>query len=209
MAPHLPRVGVLKKYFKMSRKNPDESIVDDEMLDHSDAAPEEHVLDRDLKSDEDLQEELPDSVDMSELEQRLQEKEDRYLRLYAEFDNYKRRTQRERLEMMDTAGSKTMKALLPVLDDFDRAAQIAKQDEATAEIWNNGIGLVQKKLLQALASQGLKPMESTGEDFNADLYEAVTEVPHPELKGKVVDTIERGYTLNGRIIRHAKVVVGK
>ncbi|WP_420461113.1 nucleotide exchange factor GrpE [Neolewinella sp.] len=193
----------------MSRKNPDESIVDDEMLDHSDAAPEEHVLDRDLKSDEDLQEELPDSVDMSELEQRLQEKEDRYLRLYAEFDNYKRRTQRERLEMMDTAGSKTMKALLPVLDDFDRAAQIAKQDEATAEIWNNGIGLVQKKLLQALASQGLKPMESTGEDFNADLYEAVTEVPHPELKGKVVDTIERGYTLNGRIIRHAKVVVGK
>ncbi len=193
----------------MSKKNPDESIVDDEMLDHSDAAPEEHVLNQDLKTDEDLQEELPDSVDMSELEQRLQEKEDRYLRLYAEFDNYKRRTQRERLEMMDTAGSKTMRALLPVLDDFDRAAQVAKQDEATAEIWNNGIGLVQKKLLQALASQGLKPMESTGNDFNADLYEAVTEVPHPELRGKVVDTIERGYTLNGRIIRHAKVVVGK
>ena len=193
----------------MSKKNPDESIVDDEMLDHSDAAPEEHVLDHNLKTDEDLQEDLPDSVDMSELELRLQEKEDRYLRLYAEFDNYKRRTQRERLEMMDTAGSKTMKALLPVLDDFDRAAQVAKQDEGTAEIWNNGIGLVQKKLLQALASQGLKPMESTGEDFNADLYEAVTEVPHPELKGKVVDTIERGYTLNGRIIRHAKVVVGK
>ena len=200
---------MLKKYFKMSKKNPDESIVDDEMLNHSDAAPEEHVLEQDLKTDEDLQEELPDSVDMSELEQRLQEKEDRYLRLYAEFDNYKRRTQRERLEMMDTAGSKTMKALLPVLDDFDRAAQVAKQDEGTAEIWNNGIGLVQKKLLQALASQGLKPMESTGENFNADLYEAVTEVPHPELKGKVVDTIERGYTLNGRIIRHAKVVVGK
>ena len=200
---------MLKKYFKMSKKNPDESIVDDEMLDHSDAAPEEHVLNQDLKTDEDLQEELPDSVDMSELEQRLQEKEDRYLRLYAEFDNYKRRTQRERLEMMDTAGSKTMRALLPVLDDFDRAAQVAKQDEATAEIWNNGIGLVQKKLLQALASQGLKPMESTGNDFNADLYEAVTEVPHPELRGKVVDTIERGYTLNGRIIRHAKVVVGK
>ena len=193
----------------MSKKNPDQPIVDDEMLDHSDAAPEEHVLEQDLKTDEDLQEELPDSVDMSELEQRLQEKEDRYLRLYAEFDNYKRRTQRERLEMMDTAGSKTMKALLPVLDDFDRAAQVAKQDEGTAEIWNNGIGLVQKKLLQALASQGLKPMDSTGEDFNADLYEAITEVPHPDLKGKVVDTIERGYTLNGRIIRHAKVVVGK
>ena len=193
----------------MSKKNPEQPIVDDELLDHSHAGPEEHVLEHDLKSDEDLQEELPDSVDMGELEQRLKEKEDRYLRLYAEFDNYKRRTQRERLEMMDTAGSKTMKALLPVLDDFDRAAQVATQDEGTADIWNNGIGLVQKKLLQALASQGLQPMESTGKDFNADLYEAVTEIPAPEMKGKVVDTVEKGYTLNGRIIRHAKVVVGK
>ncbi|THH41840.1 nucleotide exchange factor GrpE [Neolewinella litorea] len=193
----------------MSKNNDDQPIVDDEMLNHSDAAPEEQVVEEDLKTDGDLQEERPDQVDLDELQQRLQEKEDRYLRLYAEFDNYKRRTQRERLEMMDTAGSKTMKALLPVLDDFDRAAQLAEQDEATAEIWNNGIGLVRKKLLSALASQGLKPMESTGEEYNPDLFEAVTEVPHPEMKGKVVDTIERGYTLNGRIIRHAKVVVGK
>ena len=193
----------------MSKKNDEQPIVDDEMLDHSDAAPEEQVLDHDLKSDEDLQEDLPDSVDVSELQARLQEKEDRYLRLYAEFDNYKRRTQRERLEMMDTAGSKTMKALLPVLDDFDRAAALAEKDPATAEIWNNGIGLVRKKLLSALASQGLEPMESTGEPYNSDLFEAVTEVPSPDMKGKVVDTIERGYTLKGRIIRHAKVVVGK
>ena len=194
----------------MSKKNPEQPIVDDELLQHSDAAPEEHVLDQDLKSEEDLQqEELPDTVAMTELEQQLKEKEDRYLRLYAEFDNYKRRTQRERLEMMDTAGSKTMKALLPVLDDFDRAAQVATQDEKTAEVWNSGIGLVQKKLLQALASQGLQPMESTGQDFNADLFEAVTEIPAPEMQGKVVDTVEKGYTLNGRIIRHAKVVVGK
>ncbi|CAH0999581.1 Protein GrpE [Neolewinella maritima] len=193
----------------MSKKNPEQPIVDDEMLNHSDAAPEDQVLEQDLKTDGDLQQELPDTVDMEELQQRLQEKEDRYLRLYAEFDNYKRRTQRERLEMMDTAGSKTMKALLPVLDDFDRAAQLATEDEATAEIWNNGIGLVQKKLLAALSSQGLKAMDSTGKDFNADLYEAVTEIPSPDMAGKVVDTIERGYTLNGRIIRHAKVVVGK
>ena len=193
----------------MSKKNPDQPIVDDEMLDHSDASPEEHVLEQDLKSDEDLQEELPDSVDMEELEKRLQEKEDRYLRLYAEFDNYKRRTQRERLQMMDTAGNKAMKALLPVLDDFDRAAQLATRDEATADIWNNGIGLIQKKMMQALASQGLKPMESTGEVYNPDLFEAVTEVPNPDMKGRVVDTVERGYTLNDRIIRHAKVVVGR
>ncbi|PPK88722.1 molecular chaperone GrpE [Neolewinella xylanilytica] len=193
----------------MSQKKPDDPIVDDEMLSHSDAAPEEHTIEGDLKSDKDLQEDIPDTIDLDELQQRLEEKEDRYLRLYAEFDNYKRRTQRERLEMMDTAGSKTMKALLPVLDDFDRAAQLAEKDEQTAEIWNNGIGLVHKKLLSALASQGLKPMESTGKDYDSDLFEAVTEIPHPDMSGKVVDTLERGYTLNGRIIRHAKVVVGK
>lgn len=200
---------MLKFFKKMSKNNDDQPIVDDEMLNNSDAAPEEQVVEEDLKTEGDLQEERPDQVNIDELQQRLQEKEDRYLRLYAEFDNYKRRTQRERLEMMDTAGSKTMKSLLPVLDDFDRAADLAKQDEATAEIWNNGIGLVRKKLLSALASQGLKPMDSTGEEYNPDLFEAVTEVPHPDMKGKVVDTIERGYTLNGRIIRHAKVVVGK
>ena len=193
----------------MSQKKPDDPIVDDEMLEHSDAAPEEHTGEDDLKSDKDLQEDMPQTVDIEELQQRLEEKEDRYLRLYAEFDNYKRRTQRERLEMMETAGSKTMKALLPVLDDFDRAAQLAESDDATAEIWNNGIGLVRKKLLSALAAQGLKPMDSTGKDYDSDLYEAVTEIPNPEMSGKVVDTIERGYTLNGRIIRHAKVVVGK
>ena len=193
----------------MSQKKPDDPIVDDEMLEHSDAAPKEHTGENDLKSDENLQEDIPQTVDLEELQQRLEEKEDRYLRLYAEFDNYKRRTQRERLEMMETAGSKTMKALLPVLDDFDRAAQLAESDDATAEIWNNGIGLVRKKLLSALAAQGLKPMDSTGKDYDSDLYEAVTEIPNPEMSGKVVDTIERGYTLNGRIIRHAKVVVGK
>lgn len=192
----------------MSKKNP-ESIVDDGMLDHSDAAPEGHTGAESLKSEDDLQQPLPDSVDMEELQSLLQEKEDKYVRLYAEFDNFKRRTQRERLQLMETAGGKTMKALLPVLDDFDRAAQVADKDAATADIWNSGIGLVQKKLVQALGTQGLQAMESTGEAFNADLHEAVTEVPMPAMAGMVVDTVERGYTLNGRIIRHAKVVVGK
>ena len=193
----------------MSKKDPDQPIVDDNMLDNSDAAPEEHVLATDLKTEDDLQEDLPDTVTVDELQQRLEEKEDKYVRLYAEFDNYKRRTQRERLQLMETAGSKTMLSLLPVLDDFDRAEKVAAQDEASADIWDSGIGLVHKKLLQSLSSQGLKPMESTGTAFDADLHEAVTEIPMPEAKGKVVDTIERGYTLNGRIIRHAKVVVGK
>lgn len=193
----------------MSKKDPEPPIVDDELLEGADASPEGQVLDQDLKSEEDLQEERPDTIDIDELQARLQEKEDRYLRLYAEFDNYKRRTQRERLQMMETAGSKTVLALLPVLDDLDRAEQTATQDGATASIWGSGVGLIHKKLLRALAGQGLQPMESTGEAFNPDLHEAVTEILNPEMAGKVVDTIEKGYTLNGKIIRHAKVVVGK
>ena len=194
---------------KMSKKNNDQPVVDDELLENSDAAPAGQINEEDLKGEEDLQNELPDSVDIGVLEERLREKEDRYVRLYAEFDNYKRRTQRERLSMMETAGSKTMLALLPILDDMDRAQQTALQDEATAELWNGGFGLIHKKLLQTLATQGLKPMDSTGEAFNSDLHEALTEIPNPEMAGKVVDTVEKGYKLNGKIIRHAKVVVGK
>ncbi len=131
------------------------------------------------------------------------------MRLYAEFENYKRRSQREKLDLMETAGRKTMLALMPVLDDLARAQQQAATTPEGQEQWDGGVGLIVKKLLKILEGQGLKPMESTGEAFNADLHEAITEVPHPEMAGKVVDTVERGYLLNGKIIRHAKVVVGK
>ena len=143
------------------------------------------------------------------MEARLAEQENRYLRLYAEFENFKKRTQRERLQLMETAGRKTMLALLPVLDDFDRARKAAEAKDKLEE-FNTGIGIVIKKMKTTLTAQGLRAMESTGEPFDADLLEAVTEIPAPtkDLKGKVVDTIETGYTLNGTIIRHAKVVVG-
>ncbi|MEL6142308.1 MAG: nucleotide exchange factor GrpE [Bacteroidota bacterium] len=144
-----------------------------------------------------------------ELEGQLAEQNDRYLRLFAEFENFKKRTQRERLQLMETAGKKTMLSLLPVLDDFDRARQAVGQDEEKLAEFESGVGLIIKKLYDSLAAQGLKAMESTGEAFDADRHEAMTEIPHPEMAGKVVDTIEKGYTLNGNIIRYAKVVVGK
>lgn len=137
------------------------------------------------------------------------EMEDRLKRLAAEFNNYKNRVSRERLELMDTASKKTMLALLPVLDDFDRARQAVQHDEQERATFERGVGLIIKKLYDGLASQGLKAMESDGTDFDADRHEAITEIPHPEMAGKVVDTVEKGYTLNGNIIRYAKVVVGK
>lgn len=143
-------------------------------------------------------------------EQELQEMKDKYLRLLAEFENYKKRTFREKLDTINTAARETVVAILPVLDDFDRAKLMA-DDENTDEEFSEGVGLVYHKLHQILKSRGLKPMESTGLAFDPEQHEAVTEIPAPseDQKGTVFDTIEKGYTLNDKIIRHAKVVVAK
>lgn len=150
------------------------------------------------------------SSERETLQKENQELKDKYLRLYAEFENYKKRTLKEKLDLMRTASSDTIKALLPVLDDFDRAKKNA-DDENTQETFSEGVTLVYNKLYSALKSKGLQPMESTGKPFDPELHEAVTEIPAPsdDMKGKVVDTIEKGYHLNDAIIRHAKVVVGK
>lgn len=176
-------------------------------------APEKEAPEQDVDSNGtvDAAEETAEagSEDLAALELKLADQNDRYLRLFAEFENYKKRTQRERLQMMETAGKKIMLSLLPVLDDFDRARQAALQDEEQKAQFESGIGLVIKKAYDTLAANGLEPMESTGEDFDADHHEAITEIPNPEMVGKVVDTVEKGYKLNGNIIRYAKVVVGK
>ncbi len=140
----------------------------------------------------------------------VNELKDKYLRLLAEFDNFKKRTARERIENAKTAAQDTMSALLPVLDDFDRAKKSA-DDEASSEVFSEGVSLVYNKLKSTLENRGLEIFESTGELFDPELHEAITEIPAPteDLKGKVVDTIEPGYKLNDRIIRYAKVVVGK
>jgi molecular chaperone GrpE len=135
---------------------------------------------------------------------------DKYLRLYAEFDNYKRRTAKERIELFKTANAEVIKSMLSVLDDFDRAKksmEIAKDIEAVKE----GIQLIHHKLKSTLQSQGLSEMESVmGNTFDTDLHEAITNVPAPseDLKGKVMDEVEKGYLLNDKVIRYAKVVVG-
>lgn len=134
---------------------------------------------------------------------------DKYLRLFAEFDNYKRRTQKERVELLQTAGKDVVVSLLPVLDDFERALKATENATEVSAI-RDGIMLVQTKLKSILTQKGLKEMESINTDFNTDIHEAITKIPAPsdDLKGKVVDELEKGYTLNDKVIRFAKVVVG-
>lgn len=147
---------------------------------------------------------------LEESEIQLKEQKDKFLRLFAEFDNYKKRTSKERLELIKTAGQDVIIDLLPILDDFDRAekSMSSSDDIATAK---EGFQLIKDKMFKKLELKGLKSMESQGKEFDADFHEAITEIPAPNeaLKGKVVDVIEKGYTLNDKIIRYAKVVVGK
>ncbi len=147
---------------------------------------------------------------LEDMQKQYDELKDKYLRLFADFENYKKRTVKDKLEMMKTAAQDTLSALLPVLDDFDRAGKAAEQS-GNADSFNDGIGLIIQKMANTLSQKGLKPMESDGEAFDPELHEAITEIPAPsdDLKGRIVDTIEKGYYLNDKIIRHAKVVVGK
>lgn len=140
----------------------------------------------------------------------LGEMKDKYLRLMAEFENYKKRTFKEKVDFARIAARETMLAILPVLDDFERA-KLSADDENTDEQFSEGVTLVYNKLFSTLEAKGLKKMESTGQDFDPELHEALSEFPAPsdDMKGKVVDTIEGGYYLNDVILRYAKVVVGK
>ncbi len=143
------------------------------------------------------------------LQAELAEMKDKYLRLYSEFDNYKRRTAKERVETMQTASKELMVALLPVLDDLDRTSKSLETAESI-EALKEGVALVSHKLWRTLEQKGLKPLEAKGKPFDSEVHEAVTQIPAPseELKGKVVDELEKGYLLNEKIIRYAKVVIG-
>ncbi len=147
---------------------------------------------------------------MEKLNTELEEAKDKYLRKVAEFENFKRRNAKERIELMQTAGRDVITEMLDVLDDCDRAQkQLDASDDATAI--KEGVLLVFNKLRNTLQARGVKAMETLHQDFDADLHEAITEIPAPteELKGKIVDEVMKGYYLNEKIIRHAKVVVGK
>ncbi|MDQ3191229.1 MAG: nucleotide exchange factor GrpE [Bacteroidota bacterium] len=158
-------------------------------------------------------EENKDAIDpeakIKELEEKLIEQNDKFLRLYSEFDNYRKRTSKERVEIINTAGIEIISTLLPVVDDMERA--IKSMDEATEiEAFKEGIILIYNKLLHNLTRKGLEAMKTIGEPFDPEFHEAITNIPAPteKMKDKVVDEVEKGYLLNGKVIRYAKVVVG-
>lgn len=141
-------------------------------------------------------------------EAELKEQKEKYLRLYAEFDNFKRRTAKERIELIQTAGREVIQSLLEVMDDMERAEKQINGTEDVQAI-REGLKLVFHKLRNTLTAKGLKEMDSLGKAFDPDMHEAITEIPMPGQEGRVIDQVEKGYYLNDKIIRFAKVVVGK
>ena len=155
-------------------------------------------------------ESVENQVEEVNLEDQVKEEKDKFLRLFAEFENYKRRTAKERIELFSTANEEVMISLLPILDDFDRASAEIEKDKDN-EIFK-GVLLIKNKLFDSLKSKGLALIEvNKGDGFNADNHEAVTQIPAPtkDMEGKIIDVIEKGYKLGEKVIRYPKVVIGK
>jgi molecular chaperone GrpE len=185
----------------MSNKNKDEEM-DEEVISQEETS----------ENEENAQEAISDEQEMNEedsLREGLAKEKDKFLRLFAEFENYKRRTSKERMDLFKTAGQEVIVSLLPVLDDFERALkELSKSDDK--EMFK-GVQLINGKLKETLKSKGLQDLEvEPGDTFDAEIHEAITQIPAPnkKMKGKVIDVVEKGYKLGDRIIRHPKVVVG-
>ena len=148
--------------------------------------------------------------ELDEANEKIAELNDKYLRQVAEFDNYRKRTMKEKAELIKNGGERVMESILPVLDDFERALQNMSKDENAKEILT-GIELIYNKFTSILKQNGLQKIETEGKDFDTDYHEAIAMVPAPaeELKGKVLDCVQTGYMLNDKVIRHAKVAVGE
>ncbi|MBP6039293.1 MAG: nucleotide exchange factor GrpE [Flavobacterium sp.] len=187
---------MFKKIFKNMSQESTENI-EKENINEENVSENQEIPTPELSVEEQLQEELSNE-------------KDKFLRLFAEFENYKRRTAKERIDLFKTANQEVLQAMLPVLDDFDRAwAQVSKSDD---EALVTGVQLIHDKLRTTLVSKGLEEVEvKAGDVFDADFAEAITQIPAPndKLKGKIVDVIEKGYKLGDKIIRFPKVVIGQ
>ncbi|MDX1365127.1 nucleotide exchange factor GrpE [Arenibacter latericius] len=185
----------------MSKENKTKEM-EDEVLKNKD----QNEIDQETTSEMEKEEEL--SVE-EQLKEDLGKEKDKFLRLFAEFENYKKRTSKERMDLFKTAGQEVILSLLPVMDDFDRAlAEISKSED---DGMYQGVLLINNKLRETLKSKGLLEVEvKEGDDFDAEIHDAVTQIPAPDekLKGKIIDVVQKGYKLGDKIIRHPKVVVG-
>jgi len=172
---------------------------------------EEKVKDKkeESKKEEPNQEVLKEEIKEISLEDKLKSAEDKFLRIFSEYENFRKRTQKEKSDLISGAAADVYKVLLPILDDLDRAKENIRQAEDVASL-KEGLELIFNKLTNSLKSNGLELMNVKEQDFNADEHEAITNIPAPseELRGKIIEVVEQGYILNGKIIRFPKVVVG-
>ncbi len=161
------------------------------------------------KTEEQLEREISAEEALAATETKLAELQDKYLRQIAEFDNYRKRTIKEKAELILNGAEKTITAILPVLDDMERALKNMDKME-DVEALKKGVDLIFQKFVKILSEQGVKKIETEDADFNTDLHEAIAQVPAPsdEMKGKIIDCVKTGYTLNEKVIRHSQVVVG-
>lgn len=192
-------------------KNEQEQVKEEELQQEETQteAQNAEVESQNAEEEQPAKEETPEDK-IAALQAELEKSQKEYLFLMAEFDNYRKRTVKEKAELIKNGGEKAMLGLLPVIDDFERAID-AIDKSSDVESLKEGVDLIYNKFMKYLESQQVKPMESTGTDFDADVYEAVTTFPAPDesMKGKVIDTVQKGYTINEKVLRHAKVVVGQ
>ena len=172
---------------------------------------EEELENQEETQVEDAQEEIIELSPEEELEAQVKEATDKYLRLYSEFDNFRKRTQKEKIELYKTAGEGVITAIIPILDDFERAQKAMEESDDIQGV-KDGVQLIHDKLLNILKQKGLEEVESAiGKNFDIEFHEAITQIPAPSKKekGKVLDVVEKGYELNGKVIRFTKVVIGQ
>ncbi len=195
----LPSEKIEKKIAVMGKKN---------NFEKTDSIDESGFSDEKINEQEIAEENITNSL--ADLQDEFEREKDRYLRLFAEFENYKKRTSKERIEMFKTAGQDVIISLLPILDDFERALKEIEKSE-NDELFK-GVELINNKFRETLKTKGLHVMDvNPGDAFDADSHEAITQIPAPEekLKGKIIDVVEKGYTLGDKIIRYPKVVIGQ
>jgi molecular chaperone GrpE len=202
-------VGILP-YSSKKSKNP--TLMSDKDL-HNDEEVRENETQQESvnENNESAEKEAVEEDPIAKLQDEVKDLKDQNLRLYAEFENFRRRTAKERLELMESANKDTLAVLLPVLDDFDRAIKNTEETPENSAVLE-GMNLISHKLKETLKSKGLKEMESTvGASFDVETMEAITQIPAPtpEMAGKVIDEVEKGYLIGEKVIRYAKVVVGK
>ncbi len=195
-----------KKEEKLNEENNFEEKIEEAVANNEEVANEQ----ANEQPGEECTEEEKLQNQLNEANEKIATLEDKYLRQVAEFDNYRKRTLKEKAELIKNGGEKTIESILPVLDDFERALATMAKDDNAQEILT-GVELIYNKFMGILKQNGLQKIETQGEDFNTDYHEAIAMVPTPDesLKGKVLDCVQTGYMLNDKVIRHAKVAVGE